>query len=121
MVYFICEMLKAMITVAKCIYCKLQFFAKCIKGNSKVKGQSKCVVILTAMKWSKINWNFCAILNNVKSRRDSTYDRAVASYPAYPGSNTDNSSCCSVPCLAANNEKELESDLNSSTDTLVRL
>ena len=50
MVYFICEMLKAMITVAKCIYCKLQFFAKCIKGNSKVKGQSRCVVILTAMK-----------------------------------------------------------------------
>ena len=35
---------------------------------------------------------------NVFIKRDSTDDRAVASYPAYPGSNTDDSlSCCSVP------------------------
>ena len=37
-------------------------------------------------------------------RQDSTDDRAVASYPAYPGSNTDDSSFMLQRALANNNE-----------------
>ena len=68
-------------------------------------------------------------------RQDSTDDRAAASYPAYPGLNTVDSfmlqralhksselyGCLSPQTDPANNELELESDLYSSTATMVRL
>ena len=40
-------------------------FASWDKGNSKVTGCSKCEIIVMAMKWSKIEWNFCTILKRV--------------------------------------------------------
>ena len=36
-------------------------FASRDKENSKVTGCGKCAVILTAMKWSMIEWNVCTI------------------------------------------------------------
>ena len=38
-------------------------FASWDKGNSKVTRCSECVFILTAMKWSMVEWNVCTIKN----------------------------------------------------------
>ena len=76
----------------------LEKIVKIVKKCQALLKESNCNLTASEPTSSVIPTREVQPKNSV-TRQDSTDDKAVASYPAYPGSNTDDSlSCCSVPC-----------------------